>query len=174
MLTGPHRAWQGAPVLPPIVLETELEFEMAGVREGCAYWQAKAAGREMPLHADIRPEEIPRLLPYICLFDIRRADGILDIFPRLAGTKFEEVFGSIHNRALDTVLPPEIVARWNGAAKRLIELRRPLRGAGEVLHEGKTFMRFELALAPLSKTGAELDMMFLICQFALPSDSAIA
>jgi hypothetical protein len=173
MPSGQLHAWQGAAVLPPIALETELDFEMAGVREACAYWQAKAAGREMPLHADIRPEEIPRLLPYICLFDIRRTNGILDIFPRLAGAKFEEVFGSIHNRALDTVLAPEIVERWNGAAKRLIELRRPLRGAGEVLHEGKSFMRFEL-MAPLSKTGAELDMIFLICQFAFSSDSETA
>lgn len=174
MPTDSYRAWQGAPVLPPIALETELKFEMAVVREGCAYWQAKAAGREMPLHADIRPEEIPRLLPYICLFDIRRRAGVLDIFPRLAGAKFEEIFGSIHNRALDTVLAPEIVERWNDAARRMIELRRPLRGAGDVLHEGKNFMRFELVLAPLSKIGAELDMMFLVCQFALPSDSVIA
>ncbi|MGB6085159.1 PAS domain-containing protein [Parvibaculum sp.] len=174
MSTGPNRAWQGAPILPPIALETQLDFEMAEVREGCAYWQAKAAGREMPLHADIRPEEIPRLLPYICLFDIRRSNGTVDIFPRLAGAKFEEVFGSIHNRPLDTVLPPEIVARWKGAAGRLIELRRPLRGAGEVLHQEKSFLRFELVLAPLSKTGAELDMMFLVCQFALSSDRATA
>lgn len=163
--------WQGNVTLPPIALETRLDFEMTGVREGCAYWQAKAAGREMPLHADIRPEEIPRLLPYICLFDIRREGGGLDIFPRLAGAKFEEVFGPVHNRPLDTVLAPEIVERWNGAAKRVIDLRQPLRGAGEVLHEEKTFMRFELVLAPLSKTGGDLDMIFLVCQFALPSGS---
>jgi hypothetical protein len=153
MPTGPNRAWQGAPILPPIALETQLDFEMAEVREGCAYWQAKAAGREMPLHADIRPEEIPRLLPYICLFDIRRSNGTVDIFPRLAGAKFEEVFGSIHNRPLDTVLPPEYcgtVERRRRAPDRIAPpLARGRRGASS----GKELPSFRACSGTALKNG---------------------
>ena len=157
-------------MLPPIALEPARDCASIQVRDGLAYWQAKAAGREMPLQSDIRPEEIPHLLPYVCLFELRQEAGSLDLFPRLAGAKFEEVFGSIHNKPLATVLPPEIVERWQGAARTLVEARVPLHATGEVLHEDKTFIRFELVIAPLSRSGGRLDMMFLICSFSM-SDS---
>ncbi|MEP0708825.1 MAG: PAS domain-containing protein [Parvibaculum sp.] len=157
-------------VLPPIALEPARETVSPEVRDGLAYWRLKAAGREMPLHADIRPEEIPRLLPYVTLFELRRSEGALELFPRLAGAKFEEVFGAIHNKPLETVLSPEIVERWQGAARTLIEAREPLRAVGEVLHEQKTFIRFELVLAPLSRSGDRLDMMFLVCSFSMKGE----
>ena len=154
-------------VLPPIALEPAGECASPEVRDGLAYWHRKAAGREMPLHADIRPEEIPHLLPWICLFEMRRENGSPGLFPRLAGSKFEEVFGPIHNKPLETVLAPEIVERWQGAGRALIEARVPLHAVGEVLHENKTFIRFELVLAPLSRSGDGLDMMFLVCSFSM-------
>ncbi|MBO6633246.1 PAS domain-containing protein [Parvibaculum sp.] len=157
-------------MLPPIALEPARECTSPEVRDGLAYWRLKAAGREMPLHADIRPEEIPRLLPYVTLFDLRQNNGSLELFPRIAGAKFEEVFGAIHNKPLETVLPPEIVERWQGAARTLFEAREPLRAVGEVLHDQKTFIRFELVIAPLSRTGEKLDMMLLVCSFSMKGD----
>lgn len=164
------RPQPGAITLPPIALDTDLDCETPEVREGLAYWQSKAAGREMPLRADIRPEEIPRLLPFISLFEIRRQSGFLEIFPRIAGSRFEDVFGPIHNRPLSTVVAPEIRERWLGATRTMMEARQPLLGRGEVLHEDKTFIRFEILLAPLSRTGEELDMIFLVSQFTMKGD----
>ncbi len=57
-----------------------------------------------------------------------------------------------------------------GAARTLIEAREPLRAVGEVLHEQKTFIRFELVLAPLSRSGDRLDMMFLVCSFSMKGE----
>ena len=168
-MSAGFRSRPNAIALPPIALDTDLDCEMPELSYGLNYWQRKAAGREMPLRADILPEEIPRLLPCVTLFEIRKQSGFLEIFPRVAGARFEEVFGPIHNRPLSTVLAPEILERWLGAVRALIEARQPLRGQGQVLHEDKTFIRFEILLAPLSKTGEELDMIFLVSQFEMKS-----
>ncbi|PKQ01849.1 MAG: hypothetical protein CVT73_21325 [Alphaproteobacteria bacterium HGW-Alphaproteobacteria-12] len=158
--------------LPPIALDAELDFNHPDLNEGLAYWREKAAGRAMPLLPDIHPEEIPRLLPYLSLFEIHRVAGTVEFFPRLAAPKMEDVFGPIHRKPLHTVLAPEISERWEGAARTMIEMGVPLRGAGEVLHEGKSFIAAELLLAPLSRTGEEIDMIFLLSHFDQPPPSA--
>lgn len=158
--------------LPPIALDAELDFAHPELNEGLAYWREKAAGRAMPLLSDIRPEEIPRLVPYLSLFEIRRSGGVSELFPRLAAPKMEEVFGPIHRRPLHTVLAPEVLQRWEGATRTMIDMGVPLRGAGEVLHEGKSFIAAELLLAPLSLTGDEIEMIFLLSHFDLSLPSA--
>jgi len=157
--------------LPPIALDAELDFAHPELNEGLAYWRKKAAGRAMPCLSDIQPEEIPRLLPYLSLFEIRRSGGVSELFPRLAAPKMEEVFGPIHRRPLHTVLAPEILQRWEGATRTMIDMGVPLRGAGEVLHEGKSFIAAELLLAPLSLTGDEIGLIFLLSHFDMPPPS---
>lgn len=156
--------------LPPIDIDPDLACVAPRVQKGLSYWRDKAAGRAMPLRSDIKPEEIASLLPSICLFELRKSSGGLEMFPRLAGSRFEEVFGPIHNKPLATMLAPEIVERWLGAARAVIEVRAPLRLTGNVLHADKTFIRFELVLAPLSAEGDEIDMLYLVSHFetALP------
>ncbi|MEP2829711.1 PAS domain-containing protein [Parvibaculum sp.] len=159
-----------APIeLPPIALDAELEFSSSALADGLAYWNKQAEGRQMPLLADIRPEEIVSLLPFLSLFEIRTQDGVFSIFPRLAGAKFEEVFGQIHKKELHTVLPPEILERWHGAARTMVEAGVPLRATGQVLHEDRSFITFELLLAPLSRTGDEIDILYLLSDFGMPS-----
>lgn len=155
--------------LPPIALDSELDFRFPELRDGLAYWQRQAAERPMPLLSDIRPEEIPRLLPYLTLFDMNWEQGSFSIFPRLAGSKFEEVFGPIHKKPLHTVLPPEILERWHGAARTMIDAGVPLRAVGNVLHEDRSFIAFELLLAPLSRTGEAIDTLFLVSNFDMPA-----
>ncbi len=61
----------------------------------------------------------------------------------------------------------ELCGAW--AIKGLIEAGVPLRAAGEVLHDGKDFISFELLLAPLSRSGEAIDTLFLLSQFDMPS-----
>lgn len=164
--------WKRSISLPPIALDAGLDFVHPELIEGLAYWREKAAGRAMPLLSDIYPEEIPRLLPYLSLFELRRTGGVFELFPRLAAPKMEEVFGPIHGKPLHTVLAPEILQRWEGATRTVIEMGEPLRGAGEVLHEGKSFIAAELLLAPLSRTGDEIDLIFLLSHFEMSPPSA--
>ncbi|ABS62002.1 protein of unknown function DUF1457 [Parvibaculum lavamentivorans DS-1] len=154
-------------VLPPIDLDVTLACEAPEVQAGLAYWREKAAGRPMPLRSDVKPEEIARLLPHLCLFELRKTPAGVELFPRLAGAKFEEVFGPIHNKPLATVLAPEILERWRGGAAAVVELAAPLRLTGNVLHQDKTFIRFEIIMAPLSHDGSEIDMFFLVSHFEM-------
>lgn len=54
------------------------------------YWLEKAAGRKMPSRSDIKPTQIPRILPSITLVDIEKDFGKSRI--RLAGTKLREIY----------------------------------------------------------------------------------
>jgi hypothetical protein len=54
------------------------------------YWLEKAAGRKMPARSDIKPTQIPRILPSISLVDIESDFGKSRI--RLAGTKLREIY----------------------------------------------------------------------------------
>jgi len=49
------------------------------------YWDAKRAGRAMPLRSDIEPAEIARHLPGVALVDVKREP--LDFVYRLVGTR---------------------------------------------------------------------------------------
>lgn len=107
MSTRGEGAYRKPIELPPIEVDRSLAFEAPETLAGLEYWRSKLDGRPMPRRNDIRPEEIPALLPCTVLFDLTPLPGGgVDMFPRLAGARFEEVFGSIHNRPLSTRLVP--------------------------------------------------------------------
>ncbi len=54
------------------------------------YWLQQAAGRAMPLRSDIRPAQIPRILPGISLIDVDVEIGRSKV--RLAGTRLREIY----------------------------------------------------------------------------------
>ncbi|MEQ8281392.1 MAG: PAS domain-containing protein [Parvibaculum sp.] len=172
MVSGREGANRKSIELPPIEIDTTLAFEAEEPRKGLEYWRGKAEGRPMPRRNDIRPEEIVPLLPHMVLFDITRMPGGgVDLFPRLAGARFEEVFGPIHNRPLSTRLAPEILERWRVVARAMLEYGGPVRAVGNVLHEDKTYIRFELLLAPLGRDGHVADTMFLVSHFWMRSEA---
>ncbi len=171
MSTRGEGAYRKPIELPPIEVDRSLAFEAPETLAGLEYWRRKLDGRPMPRRNDIRPEEIPSLLPYTVLFDLTPLPGGgVDMFPRLAGARFEEVFGRIHNRPLSTRLAPEILARWRGVAGAMLEHGGPIRAFGNVLHQDKTYIRFELLLAPLGRDGQSADTMFLVSHFWMRSE----
>lgn len=171
MATGGESANRKPIELPSIEVDLSLAFEAPEPRAGLEYWRRKLDGRPMPRRNDIRPEEIPSLLPYTVLFDLTPLPGGgVDMFPRLAGARFEEVFGPIHNRPLSTRLAPEILERWRGVARAMLEHGGPIRAIGNVLHQDKTYIRFELLLAPLGRDGQSADTMFLVSHFSMRSE----
>jgi hypothetical protein len=62
------------------------------VGEVFRYWDAKRAGRPMPLRSDIHPADIARHLPGISLVEVRREP--LDFIYRLVGTREVAARGS--------------------------------------------------------------------------------
>lgn len=56
------------------------------IRELASYWEAKRAGRAMPVKREIDPAEIKSLLPYLMIAELHRGDT-LRIRYRLVGTE---------------------------------------------------------------------------------------
>jgi hypothetical protein len=54
------------------------------------YWLEKSADRKMPQRSDIKPEQIPRILPGISLLDVADECGKSRV--RLAGTRLREIY----------------------------------------------------------------------------------
>lgn len=62
-----------------------------------SYWQRKKGARVAPSRADIQPEEIPDILPYVMLIDLVGPSvdpGPRRLKYRLIGTEIDRVFGT--------------------------------------------------------------------------------
>src|ERR1700758_816686 len=57
------------------------------------YWLDKCRPNRIPSRADIHPEEIVALLPYVMLLDVTREQGIYRFKVHLIGTHMIDVFG---------------------------------------------------------------------------------
>jgi hypothetical protein len=54
------------------------------------YWLGKSGGRRMPERSDVKPFDIPRLLPNISLIEVGSTSGRYRV--RLAGTRLRDIF----------------------------------------------------------------------------------
>jgi hypothetical protein len=60
------------------------ELKAPRLKEALLYWQGKCAGRALPAWRDFDPVEVPKLLPYLMLYDVLEP---LDFRYRLIGTE---------------------------------------------------------------------------------------
>ena len=67
------------------------QIKTSVVRQALAYWRSKQVDSRLPSRSDIRPEEVPRLLPYLFLVDVTRRP--IGFRFRLVGTAFTEWSG---------------------------------------------------------------------------------
>jgi hypothetical protein len=137
----------------------EAQIKTAVVREAYRYWCRKQIDGRPPRRADIVPEEIPRLLPFLFLVDVLHAP--LGFRFRLVGTRIgvwagreytgvalnEREYGPSWQRVFDQYA--EVVAT---RAPRRDEYRSPWVARG--------FVYYERLVAPLSSDGAAIDMLF--------------
>jgi len=121
------------------------------------YWRAKCAGREMPARRDIRPADLPRLLPYLSLIDVLPESERLRV--RLAGTQLREVFGrDITGSYVEDVDMSARAAYWATAYQRLKQ-GLPAQGILPIHQsEGDFATRFWLRL-PLSEGDGRVNMI---------------
>lgn len=67
------------------VIRDPADLSAPRLKEALSYWSHKCAGRAMPSWRDFDPVEVPKLLPYVMLFDV--LEGPLDFRYRLIGTE---------------------------------------------------------------------------------------
>ena len=126
-----------------------------------AWWEAARGSADVPDRADLRPEEMKPLLPFLFI-----ADAEHDPFRvryRLVGTRAAEVTGfDLTGRYLDELLSAEPDQPWMDHYRRAYLTRRPLLGATTVpTSDGKLFT-YEFGIFPLRRGGETIDQFVAI------------
>jgi hypothetical protein len=127
------------------------------------FWNAKRDGRDWPLRSDFDPLEFWFAVGYVSLIEVSSATtGARRYFFRLDGTRQVELFGAdFTNKFLDQVYDAEglhLAEQSYGAA---VDQGEPQYHVRQVeFHERP--IQYEVAILPLSKTGARVDMLMTV------------
>jgi PAS domain len=123
------------------------------------YWLHCCGGRRVPCRGDIKPSQIPRLLPGISLIDV--AEDLAKSTVRLAGTRLRE----IHDREI-TGLTVEALEwgnkheYWLAAYRRTVEQGEPTQGVLKGPRVQKDHMVQYWLRLPISREGnGSVDMV---------------
>jgi len=142
-----------AEIHPDDVIPPKLKFLFS-------YWLGKRRGRVAPARADIAPEEIIDILPYVMLIDLVGDDHRLRY--RLIGTELDRLFGTgMTGQFLDEVdfngLRPLVVADY----RKVVEDAAPSWTRWRFLTGKGRLLEYERIALPLSTDGKAIDMLLV-------------
>jgi len=150
----------------PIQIDETLAFESAATRLGYQVWCDMAQRQALPDRRNLNPRHFGSYLPNLNLFDLHVQDGeLVSLSARVVGAEFEAVFGDLKGKILKEILPENVMARWMGAAKAVLEHEGPVRATGRVAYENKDHYSFELMLALMSDGGGVPAVLFAVGVF---------
>lgn len=142
-----------------------FEFESEVVSEGYAYWISKNDSGRLPRRSDIRPAEIPRLLPDVMLLDVRREPD-WNFRYRLIGTRVveychDDYTGMWLSEIAHQRPPGELWNNFRQAAEQAMPLfpRSPYEGPRT------DFRRAEDIILPLAEDGVRVDTLLIFVAF---------
>ncbi len=116
------------------------QLVVPGQRELFDYWKAVSGDAAVPTRADFDPQRIPRLLPNICLIDVKA--GLDDSRFRLAGTALRSIYGAeLTGCRLDAVFRGRVADYWRRVHGAVVEqgalqsgvVRGPVKGRDHVV-----------------------------------------
>jgi hypothetical protein len=138
---------------------SELIFTTDVVRQAYDYWRSKCAGGRPPRRADLRPEEIAPLLPYMFLVDVVGDPPTFKY--RLVGTQINDWAGrEFTGVALNE---REYGPNWqlvHDIYAGVVKTREPVRSEYSAPWREREFLIYERIVAPLSSDGETIDMLF--------------
>lgn len=124
-----------------------------------ALWDAKRAGRRLPLRDDFDATEMPYALGDLSLFDV--VENPRRFWCRLDGTRQVELFGvDCTGRYLDECFPPDYYAIAHASFSTTVDEGRPGYYQRQIPYAGR-FIRYEAAMLPLSRAGDKADMLMV-------------
>jgi hypothetical protein len=134
------------------------QLVIAGQRQLFDYWLERAASAPMPARRDIRPADIPHLLPNISLIEILRAPPQMRF--RLAGTRVRDIYDrEVTGLSLDDIDWGGQAAYWRKAHSRVAETGRPAQGVVRSLRASKDHLVHFWLRLPLLTDGPEPAMI---------------
>ena len=143
-----------------MLLDRNLVFERVPTQLACAYWHDRRGDRPMPARGDLVPSGMRKFMPHVGLIDvIRGGEKVVDYRIRLAGTRWEAVYGPMTGRCLGEFLSPTLEARWREAFDN--GRSGPVRLRSRVTFEAKVWLDCEIFIAPLSESGIAAALLFL-------------
>jgi hypothetical protein len=123
-----------------------------------AYWASLRQGGRLPGRADIKPQDLKRLLPTVSLIDV--SHGPLDYRLRLAGTGLYSVYGrEITGRSLRDVYSHEASDYWRSELDKVVSERRPGVGCHNLAWRGAAHVSLLWMRLPLASDGETVDMI---------------
>jgi hypothetical protein len=126
-----------------------------------SWWEAARGESDIPDRADLQPEEMRRLLPYLFI-----ADAEHDPFRvryRLMGTRAVEVTGfDVTGHYLDELLNAEPDQPWMDHYKRAYLTRKPLLGATTVPTSVGKLFTYEFGIFPLRRGGTTVEQFVAV------------
>jgi hypothetical protein len=125
-----------------MLLDRELAFEREPTRLACAYWHDRRGDRTMPARGDLAPSGMRKFMSHVGLIDILRDSSTADYRIRLAGTRWEAVYGPMTGRCLNEFLAPRLEARWRKAFDS--GSLGPVRVGSRVTYEAKVWLDCEI------------------------------
>ena len=134
------------------------QLVIAEQRQLFEYWMERAAGAKMPARRDIRPADIPHLLPNLSLIEIHRDPWRLRF--RLAGTRVRDIYDrEVTGLYLEDIDWGGQADYWRTAHARVAETGRPAQGVVRGLRASKDHLvQFWLRL-PLITDGEDPAMI---------------
>jgi hypothetical protein len=123
-----------------------------------AYWSGLRRAGRLPSRADLDPGGFRRLLPGVCLIDVR--NNPRDYRVRLAGTGLYGVFGGeITGKRLAEIYAPPAVEYWRRELDKIVDTARPAAGYHSLAWRGAAQMTILWLRLPLGRDGRNVDMM---------------
>jgi len=126
------------------------------------YWRSRHIGDRFPSRADMSPLGMKGFMPNVGFVEIRQEPDRRDYFIRLAGTKWEEVFGPITGRLLQEFLPKHVESRWRLLFDAVCERKQPVRATTQITFKNMSWLTTEMFVAPLTGgTTTDIAMLFM-------------
>ena len=131
----------------------------ADLRALYEYWNTVRGERAMPRRADIDPSEIPKLLPYIIMYNAVPGGGGYTI--RLVGEEVVRLNGSNGTgRQAGSIMTPRGAEMMTRILDAVARERVPKFRAGRTYwHPDKTYRDFEACFLPLSPDGETVNIV---------------
>ncbi len=119
------------------------------------YWLLKKRERPFPARADIAPEEIRDILPWV--FIMERVEERLRY--RLVGEAFREIYGDkLIGLFMDEIDLDHITAAYIGEYATCIETRQPVARQWKFTKLSGRHLEYERLIMPLSADGTSINM----------------
>lgn len=145
----------------PLEIDWDLNLTQPATKLAHDYWRTHCRDIGMPAYRDLAPSGMRGFIAHIGIVEVR-GDGIRkDYFIRLAGSRWEDVFGRIAGKHLHEFLSPQIEERWRTLFDPVRERAKPLCARAEISFEERSWLMSEMFVAPLGDSVNDVSMLFL-------------